>query len=151
VDIYNNYEDIKTKRKKISAVGTAAAVPVGRMTISLHVGGAISLLEIAPWAGSAIAAEAVPGGCEVPRVGPVGAAVSRAGGIPVGSAGSGGGRVPVGPGAAGRVPVGPGAAGRVPVGPGAAGGAPVGLADVCVVPVGPVAAESVMAGVSLPT
>ncbi len=38
-----------------------------------------------------MAAEAVPGGCEVPRVGPVGDAVSRAGGIPVGSAGSGGG------------------------------------------------------------
>jgi hypothetical protein len=51
------------------AVGTAAAVPVGRMTISLHDGGPISLLEIAPWAGSALAAEAVPGGCEVPRVG----------------------------------------------------------------------------------
>jgi hypothetical protein len=77
-----------TTSKKEKIVGTAAAVPVGRMTISLLEGGRISLLEIAPRTGSAQAAEAVPGGGEVPRVSPVGVTVSRAGRIPVGSAGS---------------------------------------------------------------
>jgi hypothetical protein len=98
-------------------IRTAAAVPVGRVTIGLHEGGRISLLEIAPRAGSAQTAEAVPGGCEIPRVGPEGVTVSRAGWIPVGSAGSRRGGVPVGPGATGRVPVGPAVVCGVPGGP----------------------------------
>ncbi len=66
--------------------GTAASVPVGRLTVSLLGDGRISPLEIAPRTGSAQAAEAVPGGGEVPRVGTVGVTVTRARWIPVGSA-----------------------------------------------------------------
>jgi hypothetical protein len=48
----------------------------------------IPLLEVAPRTGTALAAEAVSGGREVPRIGPVGAAGSCARVILVGSAGS---------------------------------------------------------------
>jgi hypothetical protein len=68
--------------------GTAASVPVGRLTISLLGVGRTFPLEVAPRTGSAQAAEMVPRGGEVPRVGAVGVTVARARWIPVGSAGS---------------------------------------------------------------